>query len=207
MSSKKRKYELRIRAERQRETRERIVSATVGLHQERGPARTTIAEVARRAGVERLTIYNNFPTEGELFAACQGHYFAAHPPPDPAPAFALTDPAQRMHTVLSGLYPWYRECELMIGNSLRDRAALPALHALLSHTVDVQLATLGDALAASWSRRRHAQVRLRAAVAVALDFWTWQRLTSEGLDDEAAAQLMGDLVSCEANRGSPSGTG
>jgi hypothetical protein len=31
-------------------------------------------------------------------------------------------------------------------------------------------------------------------VRLALDFWTWERLTGEGLDDEEAAALMTDAV-------------
>ena len=36
------------------------------LHKEVGPAQTTIAEIARRAGVQRLTVYNHFPTKPDL---------------------------------------------------------------------------------------------------------------------------------------------
>jgi len=56
MSSQIRKYELKARAEKQAETRRRIVEATLALHQEVGPARTTVAEIARRTGVQRLTV-------------------------------------------------------------------------------------------------------------------------------------------------------
>ena len=35
---------------------------------------------------------------------------------------------------------------------------------------------------------------LRAALALALDFWTWRRLATEGLADRAAARLMAGLV-------------
>ena len=59
--TEKRKYELRKRAERQQETRRRITEATVALHGEVGPAATQISEIARRAGVQRLTVYNHFP--------------------------------------------------------------------------------------------------------------------------------------------------
>jgi hypothetical protein len=38
--------------------------------------------------------------------------------------------------------------------------------------------------------------RRRALVAVALHFWTWQRLSVEGLDDAAAADLMASAVAC-----------
>ena len=81
----KRKYELKARAAKQEETRRRITEATVALHEEVGPARTTVAEVARRAGVTRLTVYNNFPEERELFAACQGHWMRAAPAPRARP--------------------------------------------------------------------------------------------------------------------------
>src|ERR671930_405977 len=87
----RRTYRLNERARRQEETRRRIAAATAALHEEVGPARTTIAEVARRAGVQRPTVYNNFPRERELFAACQAHFLAEHPPPDPTPALALAD--------------------------------------------------------------------------------------------------------------------
>ena len=60
MSTETRKYSLKARAERQAETRRRIVEATAELHTEVGPAQTTVAEIARRAGVQRLTVYNNF---------------------------------------------------------------------------------------------------------------------------------------------------
>src|SRR5436190_63027 len=73
MSSQTRKYELKERAERQEATRRRIVEATVALHEEVGPARTTVAEIARRAGVQRLTVYNHFP---ELAATLAGSFRA-----------------------------------------------------------------------------------------------------------------------------------
>src|SRR5205823_12182624 len=104
MSSQTRKYALKVRAEKQAETRRRIVEATVALHQEVGPARTTVAEIARRAGVQRLTVYNHFPEEAELFAACQGHFLAQHPLPDFAEALALADPHARVQPVLRALY-------------------------------------------------------------------------------------------------------
>src|ERR687887_388726 len=90
--TRKRKYELKARAERQRRTRERIVQATMELHEEVGPAKTTVAEIARRAGVQRLTVYNHFPQEIELFAACQAHWMELHPLPDFASALALPSP-------------------------------------------------------------------------------------------------------------------
>src|SRR5207253_1745242 len=89
MSTETRKYSLKARAERQAETRRRIVVATAALHTEVGPAQTTVAEIARRAGVQRLTVYNNFPDERELFMACGAHWLGENPPPDPAAALGI----------------------------------------------------------------------------------------------------------------------
>ena len=171
----KRKYELKARAEKQEETRRRITEATVALHEEVGPARTTVTEVARRAGVTRLTVYNNFPDERELFAACQGHWMELHPPP----AF---DPSQGTEAVLRLLYAWYGETARMAENVRRDRATVPALDALMGETADAQMAGLAQALGGG------------PLISLALDFWTWRRLAREGLNDDAAADMMTGLV-------------
>jgi AcrR family transcriptional regulator len=180
MSNEKRHYQLKERARRQEETRRRIAEATAALHEEVGPAKTTVAEVARRAGVQRPTVYNNFPRERELFAACQEHFIAEHPPPD----FSPSDPPEHM---LRELYAWYRETEAMTGNVQRDRRLLPELDAVLAETSDRQLDALADGLAGG-------RKRARALARLALDFSTWKRLTSEGLSDREAANAMAAAV-------------
>jgi len=167
----KRKYELKARAEKQEDTRRRITEATVALHQEVGPARTTIAEVARRAGVTRVTVYSNFPDERELLAACQGHWMRLHPLP-------ALDPSDGTEAVLHSLYGWYRETARMAENVRRDRLSVTALDELLRETADARMAALADALGGG------------PLVALALDFWTWRRLAADGLDDADAAALM-----------------
>ena len=190
MSIEKRKYELRARAERQGETRRRIAAAAAELHKDVGPARTTIAEIARRAGVQRLTVYKNFPNEYDLFAACQRHFLAENPPPDPSAAFAIADPSERLETVLRDLYRWYRGTEPMSTNVRRDREIVPTLDSLMADTTDARAAELADALAAGFAEGRRPRRQVGAAVALALDFWTWRRLAKEGLSDGAAARLM-----------------
>ena len=147
MSIEKRKYELKSRAEAQRQTRERIVLATMDLHREVGPAQTTVAEVARRAGVQRLTVYNNFPDEAELFGACQAHWMELHPLPDLDAALAVTEPAERLRAALRGTYRWYRETQPMAENIQRDRTVVPALDSLMRRTADARADRLADALA------------------------------------------------------------
>src|ERR671932_1601384 len=113
MSTQKRKYELKARAESQQATRARIAAAAAALHGEVGIAKTTVADIARRAGVQRLTVYNHFPDLSELLPACSAHWLARHPAPDFGAALTLDDPRERVRRVLSELYQWYRENEGM----------------------------------------------------------------------------------------------
>ena len=200
MSTEKRKYEMRARAERQEETRRRTVEATVALHEEVGPAQTTVAEIARRAGVQRLTVYNHFPDDGELFAACSGHYLEAHPPPPLEDALAIEDPVRRTTVALERFYERWAETEPMTYKILRDRSVLPALDERVRMTVDTGLDALASELATGFRARGQRADRLRALIRVALDFWTWRSLRAQGLSSEAAARLMADTVACEARR-------
>jgi AcrR family transcriptional regulator len=197
MSTQTRKYELKARAESQRETRDRIARVAAELHEEKGVARTTVAEVARRAGVTRLTVYNHFADLSELIPACAAHYGAQHPRPDLDDALARDDPAERVRGVLGLMYGWYRETEPMYGKLFSDRAAVPELDRFMEQEVDRTQAELAGALAAGFRARGRRAERVTAAVRLALDFWTWRRLDREGLDDEAAAGVMAAAVAAQ----------
>ena len=186
LSIEKRKYDLKARAAAQKQTRERIVAATLELHREVGPALTTVAEVARRSGVQRLTVYNHFPDDAELFGACQAHWMELHPLPDFDAVLAGDEPVERMRATLLGYYRWYRETEPMAEKIQRDRGAIPALEALMQRTADARADRLADALGAGLGVGADG----RALIRLALDFWTWRRLSREGLDDETSADLM-----------------
>jgi AcrR family transcriptional regulator len=189
MSTEKRRYELKARAEAQQATRDRIAAAAAALHEEVGVAKTTVADIARRAGVQRLTVYNHFPDLEALLPACTAHWLAEHPLPELEPALALEDSAERLRTVLAALYGWYRETAPMQRRVCGERSTVPELDAWMAQSSDQLLAGIADALSAGFDRP-HA----RALVALALDFWTWQRLDAEGLDDGAAAELMTGVV-------------
>src|SRR6187402_519031 len=194
MSTKIRKYELKARAESQRETRDRIARVTAELHEERGVAHTTVAEIARRAGVTRLTVYNHFADLSELLPACAAHYERLHPTPDFGSVLAHGDAGERVRGVLGLVYRWYRETEPMYGKLFSDRASVPELDRFLEQNVDRMLDGLGADLAAPFAVRGRQADRLRALIRLALDFWTWRRLAGEGLDDEAAADVMAAAV-------------
>lgn len=197
MSTETRKYELKARAESQRETRERIARAAAELHEEKGVAQTTVAEIARRAGVTRVTVYNHFADLSELLPACAAHYTASHPMPDFAGALALDDPGDRVRAVLALLYGWYRETEPMFGKLFSDRASVPELDRFMEQDIDRLQAELAVGLAAAFATRGRRAQRLEALIRLALDFWTWRRLSRQGLDDDVAAGLMGAAVAAQ----------
>jgi AcrR family transcriptional regulator len=194
-----RKYELKARAESQERTRQRIAKAAAELHDEVGPAETTVAEIARRAGVSRLTVYKHFPDNAALYPACSAHYASEHPLPDFDAALSREDPVDRVRSVLRTAYRGlYRERRRMMRNLHRDRRLDPALDDFMRANGDVALAGLADAVTAGFGLESDQAARVHSLVLVALDFWTWDRLTGEGMDDEAAAGLMTDAIAAVA---------
>ncbi len=191
-----RKYEQRKRAEAVAATRQRIVEATVELHRTVGPAATRITEVARRAGLRRVTVYDHFPDEASLVAACSAHWRALHPGPDPAAWAQIEPPAERLRTGLSALYAWYRETEPMTANVLRDAAAVPALGDVLGRGLLAWLAAVRGVLEAPYAADGESPPRVQAAIRMAVDFHGWQALAPLG--DAAAAELAADLVEAAA---------
>jgi AcrR family transcriptional regulator len=185
-----RKYELKRRAEKREETRQRIVEATVGLHESVGPLRTTVSAVAERAGVQRLTVYRHFPDERALLAACSGHWVAANPAPDPAPWRKIRDPEERLAEALGEIYAFYRRTEPMMANLVRDAPKMPVLAELLA-PYEHYLAAVREILAVGWGARGERRGLLLAALGHALDFGAWRSLArGQGLDDGRAVALM-----------------
>lgn len=183
-----RPYRKRRRAELERATRERITAAAVELHGTVGPARTTISELAERAGVQRATVYRHFPDEGALFEACSAHWAAENPLPDLEPLLAIADAEQRLRQVLAALYGYFGTAEPMLANIFRDAPAMPALAAVSAQRA-AGLTALAGVLADGWDG---GDPELRtAAISLGLDFRTWQMLVRErGLCDAQAVGLM-----------------
>ena len=181
-----RKYELKERARRQAETRQRIVEAAVDLHTSVGPARTTISAIAASAGVERHTVYAHFPDEQTLFRACSAHWQAQHPIPDFASLAEIEDPERRLRRTLTEMYAWYESVEPDLALFFRDASLVTAgAEALVETTAEI--ATLGDSLARAWPRRK----AVRAAIGHAVEFETWRSLVRrQGLSRTQAVDAM-----------------
>ena len=184
---KTRPYRLGRRADKQAETRRRIVEATVDLHSTLGPARTTVAQIAERAGVQRHTYYAHFPDERSLFLACSGLALARDPLPHVNLWRALPPGRERVRQGLRELYSWYERNAEMAACVLRDAEH----HALTREMAELRIIPtlveaarmLGEGLGGS----------AQTLLGVALDFGCWRVLNATHEADRAA-DLMSEAV-------------
>lgn len=176
-----------------RDTRRRIVKATRALHEEVGPAATTISAIATRAGVQRLTVYRHFADDRALLDACSADWRDDHPAPDPSSWAGIGDPAERLRRSLAALYGYFRGGAPMLRQVLRDERDDPDLAAVMEPWWSYMREIAGG-LAAGWGVDGQRQRLVRAAVGHALRFETWSSLAGEGLSDGEAVELMATLV-------------
>jgi AcrR family transcriptional regulator len=183
----KRSYRLGKRANTQRETRQRIVEAAVDLHSTLGPARTTVAQIAERAGVQRHTYYAHFPDERGLFLACSGLALERDPLPDVESWRSLPPGRERLRRALAELYGWFDRNAEQAACVLRDAEH----HALTREIVELRMMptfagaarVLGEGLSP----------RGQALLGVALDFACWRALRdTQGV--EGAADLISTAI-------------
>ena len=192
-----RRYEKKLRAEQEQETRRRILEAALALHGTLGPARTTISAIAERAGVRRATVYRHFPDERSLFLGCSGLNRECNPVPDPALWSTIPDSAERLEAALDALYGWYERGEQVLTAVLRDVDTMPIIAELQAGRM-AYLADVEDGLAAGWGARGTAARRLRAAIGLALDFHSWRTLHMRGLGRADAIAVMSSAVRAAA---------
>jgi AcrR family transcriptional regulator len=196
-SGKRGKYNLKARAERYQQTRQRIVETTLELHRTYGPAQTTITDIANRAGVKRQTVYNHFPDELSLFKACSAHNRTLNPLPDPEPWNQSPDPESRLTMALAEVYAYYRRNEQILANVTRDAQANPNVREVLEPRIKHQ-EKMRDALGAGWEQgdgQRHKL--LYGALWMSLDFQTWRTLVrQQGFEDDKVIELMVGMVRC-----------
>lgn len=189
-----RRYRKKKRAMLEDETRLRITEALVELHGTVGPANTTVTEVADRAGVTRMTVYNHFPTATDQFEACSTHWLSQNPPPDPDELVTIPEPEQRLKEGLVRLYRWYGETESMMDNVLRDSPLVPAVGEVMDAIWWPYIERLIGAIdlegSGASSKNRGSILRL------VVDFRSWQILTASGLSDEDAARTAYRMLDC-----------
>lgn len=184
-----RKYTKSKRAVQQEETRTRIVKATVALHEQLGPANTSIKAVAEKAGVQRLTVYRHFPDEESLFQACSSAYFKENPPPDISHWADVTDAAKRSHTAISAFNHYYRHTAGMWKSIYRDIDKVESLKRQMAE-FEGYLHMVSDDLLTTWQLRGTKKKQCLFTLRHCLKFTTWKSLMEENLQDKQITELM-----------------
>ncbi len=186
-----RTYTLKRRAERQAETRRRIVEAAVELHRSLGPALTTVSMVAERAGVQRHTLYAHFPDERSLHMACSGLVLERDPLPEAEAWRTIEDRRQRLRVGLHAVYGWYERNAELAACVLRDAEYHPVTKEIAELRFGPSMAAYHEVLGAELSMKQ------RAVLHLALSFFTWRTLVREaGLDEGAAVGAMVRAIDC-----------
>lgn len=192
-STPPRAYRMKDRARARDETRERIVRATMELHDEKGVAATSFVDVAKRAGTGAATVYRHFPDVGALVAACGAHVWQEMRPPEPDRAVAafegLVSLDDRLRRLVEELDAFYRRGALRLGKAGSDRDRIRELDAFL---------TAVEAGVAAWV---HEAVKLEPLpittlqLLVALsDFRVWSSLQRVEVSDVERNRLMVRLL-------------
>lgn len=189
LNMKKRKYTKTRRAEQQHETRERIVQAAVMLHEQLGPANTSIKAIAEKASVQRLTVYRHFPDDASLFEACTSHYFGLHPPPNMGDWAEIENASERCHTALLAFYRYYRQTQKMMAVAYRDLDKIEELQKPMGQ-FEGYIDQVSDDLLKTWGQTRTIKNQLRITLRHALRFSTWQSLQKTGLNDKKITELV-----------------
>jgi len=175
---KTRKYELKARAERQDETRQRIVDAAIALHTTVGPARTTVSAIAERAGVQRHTVYSHFPDERALGLACSGCHVERHPLPDAAAWGKIADSEERLRRGFAEVYTYYARTGEGLAPILRDAASHALTRELIELRFQPAFERMRDVLAEPFHARGARRTRLLATLDLFLHLHTWHMLAS-----------------------------
>jgi len=121
----RRSYRMTRRARTQDDTRQRIMRATMQLHDEQGVAATSFVDVAKRAGIGAATVYRHFPTVDSLVMACGAHVWKEMDPPVPAQAAAIFEGIDkredRLRRLVQELDSFYRRGSLRLARASADR--------------------------------------------------------------------------------------
>jgi AcrR family transcriptional regulator len=190
-----RKYHMGKRAEDRERTRERILAATMLVHDEKGIAPATLAEIAARAGVSQATLSRHFPTYGELVQACGGHVWQDMRPPVAETAAAvfvgLNGRRDRLRRLVEELDSFYARGERRLDLAWRDRNLMPQIDGFLLAVESGVDALVNEALAPD----ERSPFALRVASALT-SFRVWQSIRRQGFDQADVRDVLFRTLVC-----------
>jgi len=155
--AKRRAYDSPVRREQAATTRARILAAAQSLFEEHGYAATTIAAIAKRAGVSQGTVYLAFETKAELLRTLWNALLRGREDAPPVAQLA------RYKEVLAEPDP-ARQLELNAHQAVASKRRIGALHEVIRSgaPVDPEVAALWDRIQTEF---RENQRRIVASIA------------------------------------------
>ena len=192
-----RKYDMSRRAVARKETRRRIVEATVKLHGEKGIFGTSWRDIATAADVSVATVYSHFPSLDQLLPACGQHVMEyARPPALDAAGEVFGDAddlRERLIRIAHELFGFYERGGPHLEIDARERE-LAGVREWEESQRAIVLAFVREALAQRADARK---VRLVSAF---FDLPTYKALRTRGASPNKAAETVADIAVCLVER-------
>jgi AcrR family transcriptional regulator len=199
----KRQYASSRRQEQARETRLRIVAAAQELFVAQGYGRTTMADVARGAGVAVETVYAAFRNKPALlrrvwFVGFRGDDEEVRLLDRPETQALLAEPdlATRLRAQAAYMTPVFRRIGPLLVALRGAAASEPAAADMLAEFDRLRLdaATQYARMARETGRLRVSEAECRDVLVATMDGALWQRLVAEcGWPDDRFAAWLGEL--------------
>jgi AcrR family transcriptional regulator len=190
-----RTYRMGKRAEDRERTRARILAATMQVHDQKGVALATPAEIAARAGVSQATLSRHFPSYSALIQACGGHVWQEMKPPQPDTAAAVFSgihgKVNRLQRLVEELDAFYTRGALRLDLAWRDRKLVPELEGFLTAVEAGIAALVAEALAPD--APTGSQLRIAQALA---GFRVWQSLVRQGFSGSELQAVLVQTLAC-----------
>ena len=184
LAQEKRKYTFRKRGESIAETRLSILRAASASFLERGIQRTSMAEVARRAGVAQGSVFHHFSNREGLIEETLSYALGMLPTPRVEEWDALGDPLERMAALIRQLHECYAAGATWRKVIATESASVPAL-ARSQKEWDERVAGLVTHALGPLARDK----TVRPGIMAIIDGSFWMRLVENGASPERALDI------------------
>jgi len=171
------------------QTRQRIVDATVDLHNEKGVIGTSMQDIAERAGVALATVYRHFPSIEDLVPACGHRNMELNPLPTEAILDELHTGEECVPVAVEALYTHYERGRRPYEVGRAESVTLPVMARLMD-----EVAAHVAALVTAATRPFEPDAK-RLGLAIGLcDFGVWRSLIRAGLSTDEAATFTARFI-------------
>ena len=190
-----RKYSMRQRSTAVEQTRQRIVDATVQLHNEKGVNGTSMQDIADRADVALATVYRHFPTLDDLVPACGSRNMEFNPLPTESVFAEFDTGEERVAALVAALFKHYERGCRPYEVGFAESATLPAMARLMA-----EVAAHIEGLVSAATKPFKPDDKHLGLAAGLCDFRVWLSLIQAGLSTEDAAQSTAQFITTALRR-------